>query len=73
MPLVPVVDVQQGLSEPTGKASVSSSLRLLAVLALLMPTGVLTGVAEHRDSEWYLLQSFKKNIVQHGIRMHAYI
>ena len=47
-----MVDVQQGLSEPTGKASVSSSLRLLAVLALLMPTGVLTGVAEHRDSEW---------------------
>ena len=57
MPFVPVVDVQQGLSEPTGKASVSSSLRLLAVLALLMPTGVLTGVAEHclryySDSEW---------------------
>ena len=56
----------------------SPSLRLLAVLALLMPTGVLTGVAEHRLDiilirNGYLLQSFKKNIVQHGIRMHAYI
>ena len=35
----------------------SPSLRLLAVLALLMPTGVLTGVAEHHlryysDLEW---------------------
>ena len=49
------------------------------MLALLMSTGVLTGVAEHRLRYYiilirngYLLQSFKKNIVQHGIKMDAY-
>ena len=40
----------------------SPSLILLAVLALLMPTGVLTGVAEHHlryysDSEWLSVET----------------